>query len=456
MVYLIAIISAISGFLFGYDEGIISGFLHLLIKEFSMSALVTGMVTSALPFGAVVGSVIIGALLTSVFVRRIGRRLLLLVVANLYTLGGIIIAFAPNSLVLTLARSILGLAIGASAIVTPLFISETAPTIIRGRLITIYQLAITLGILISYAVNYFLVKDASWHAIYATVIIPAVFLLIGVFFLPESPRWLVLKGNDDEAKKVLNFLRKNVNQTEINTEFEAIKRAVSAEKPTSWSELFSPLHRPVVTVGIMLFLLQQLSGINAVIYYAPIIFANTGFVHAASQNLATLIIGVVNFLTTILAMVLVERLGRFYLLLIGFVGTAISLGLIFFGSLLHFPQMNWLSLFALIAYIIFFAVSLGPLPYVLMSEIFPLNIRGAGMSVSSISNWVFNAIVVFLFPLLAQLIGIANFFGIFAFICLLGVAFTISYVPETKGISLEQIETYVNSGKPLSRLGRNN
>lgn len=454
MVYLIAAISAITGFLFGYDEGIISGTLHVLIKEFSMNHVQTGIVTSALPFGAIFGSILLGFILAGRYAQRIGRKPLLFVVASLYMLGGIVVSIAPNMAIIIVARVILGLAIGAGAVIAPLYISETAPASIRGRLITIYQLAITLGILLSFITNYLLIELVSWRIIYATVILPSLMLFIGVFFVPESPRWLVFKGEGKLALHILKKIRKGVALREINHEFTAITKIVEDEKPAKWRELFSKVNRPLVIVGVVLFMFQQLSGINTVIYYAPSIFAQTGFESLSSQILATVVIGVVNVLSTLLAMSLVERLGRFHLLAIGFTGASISLAVIFVGSLVQFPYMNWLSLLALISYIVFFAISIGPLPWVIMSEIFPLNVRGAGMGISSVSNWFFNAIVVLLFPIFAATLGVSNTFGIFSILCILGLVFTLRYIPETKGISLEAIEEYINLGKPLNQLGK--
>lgn len=450
MVYLIAAISAITGFLFGYDEGIIAGTLQVLVKEFSINPLQIGVMTSALPFGAIFGSM----LLAGRYAQYVGRKPLLVVVAVLYTLGGVVVSLAPSLMMVTVARIILGLAIGAGAVVAPLYISETAPASIRGRLVTIYQLAITIGILCSFLVNYFFVESMSWRLIYATIILPSVGLLLGALFLPESPRWLVFRAQDSEALKTLKRLRTTASEKEILVEYAAIGDIIKAERPAKWQALFSSVNRPVVVVGIALFMFQQLSGINTVIYYAPSIFAQAGFESVSSQILATVVIGLVNVISTLLAMSLVERIGRFQLLALGFVGTSVSLAAIFIGSLLQFPFMNWLSLVALMSYVVFFAISIGPLPWVMMSEIFPLKLRGAGMGLSSVSNWFFNAVVVLLFPVVSTTLGVANTFGIFSLLCLLGFVFTLRYIPETQGITLEAIEAYVNSGKPLNQLGK--
>lgn len=450
MVYLIATISAITGFLFGYDEGIIAGTLHVLVKEFSINHLQTGVMTSALPFGAIFGSM----LLAGRYAQYVGRKPLLVVVATLYILGGVIVSLAPSIMMVTVARIILGLAIGAGAVVAPLYISETAPASIRGRLVTIYQLAITIGILCSFLINYFLVEEVSWRLIYSTIVLPAVGLFIGVLLLPESPRWLVFRGEDNKALQILKRLRANLSEKEILAEHAAIGEIVKAEKPEKWQALFTSANRPVVIIGIALFMFQQLSGINTVIYYAPSIFAQAGFESTSSQILATVVIGLVNVLSTVLAMSLVERLGRFNLLSLGFIGTSVSLAAIFIGSLVQFPYMSWLSLVALMSYIVFFAISIGPLPWVMMSEIFPLKLRGAGMGLSSVSNWFFNAVVVLLFPIVSATLGVANTFGVFSVLCLLGYFFTARYIPETQGITLEAIEAYVNSGKPLNQLGK--
>jgi MFS transporter, SP family, galactose:H+ symporter len=223
-------------------------------------------------------------------------------------------------------------------------------------------------------------------------------------------------------------------------------------KRGGWSDLMSPEVRPALIVAMGLFFLQQLSGINAVIYYAPIVFALSGFGSTATQVLATVGIGVVNVLATIVGMMLVDRIGRRALLVLGFAGTAVSLGMIAIGAATEAVWLDVLAMAGLVLYIASFAVSLGPLPWVMMSELFPLNVRGLGMSLASITNWGFNFIVVFSFPILVQTIGLGGIFTLYAIVCALGILFTLRLVPETSGVSLEEIEEHLHSGRPLKDL----
>jgi SP family galactose:H+ symporter-like MFS transporter len=277
--------------------------------------------------------------------------------------------------------------------------------------------------------------------------------LLGLAFLPESPRWLVLTQRPDKAGASL--LRLRGAGANVNQELDDIARTARAQagKKLSFSVLWSPTVRPALIVGMTLFFLQQLSGINAVIYYAPEIFRHAGFDSGKVQTLATVGVGTVNFLTTILAMYLVDTLGRRPLLVLGFVGTAATMLTIAFAVLNPTLVPAWVVIVALLLYIASFAISLGPLPHVMMSEIFPLRVRALGMSMASISNWGFNFVVVFAFPLMLAGIGLAATFTIFAIICIGGIVFTLARVPETTGHSLEAIEAHLESGRPLVALG---
>ncbi|AMP88933.1 sugar porter family MFS transporter [Legionella pneumophila] len=452
MAWLVAIIGSLAGFLFGYDEGIIAGSLELIKHYFHMSHTSVGMMTSALPFGALFGAMLIGSVLASRLVRHFGRKPCLIFAGILFLIGALGAAFSFNASILVLSRFILGIAIGVAAVTTPLYLSETAPTHLRGAMVAIYQLAITIGIVCSYGVNYLLIDYGSWRVMFASSIIPALILVIGISFMPESPRWLLNEGRRKEAKEALDKLRGDVG---VADELHDIQAALDQEpEQKNWQLLFKKPLLPALSLGVILFCLQQLSGINVIIYYAPEIFKNLGFSSTHGQILATMGIGLVNMLVTILAVFYVDKIGRRNLLLLGFTGTSISLAAIGIFSYYQVAWLAYLSVTCLTLYIFSFAISLGPIPYIAMSEIFPLYVRGAGMGLSSISNWGFNGIVVFTFPVLFSAVGLEYTFLIYACICFLGLIYTFIFMPETKNLSLEYIEEYIVSGKSLRWLGR--
>lgn len=457
MAWLVALIGSLAGFLFGYDEGIIAGSLDLIKSHFGFSHTEVGLMTSALPFGALFGSMLVGALLASRLVTYFGRRRSLASAGILFFFGALAATFSTTGLILIISRFVLGIAIGVAAVATPLYLSETATAKMRGGMIACYQLAITIGIVCSYSVNYLLIDSNAWRTMFITSAIPALILIIGVIFLPESPRWLLSVGRRDDAISALRRLRgKEWTQESSDQEINEIETTLAKEPHNSgnWRLLFSKPLLAVLILGVMLFCLQQLSGINVVIYYAPQIFKELGFPSTSGQILATMGIGIVNVIATIYAILYIDKIGRRKLLLFGFSGTFISLALLSILSFYDVDALNYISVFCLILYIIAFAVSLGPIPYIAMAEIFPLHVRGAGMGFSSMSNWGFNGLVVFTYPLLFAQFGIEYTLGIYSVVCLLGLAFTYRYMPETKNLSLEKIEDHIMSGRPLRELGR--
>jgi MFS transporter, SP family, galactose:H+ symporter len=449
MIYFLACVAAMAGFLFGYDEGVIAVARPLLDKDFTMSPLVGGFMTAAVPLGALAGASVAGRL-TEMF----GRRRVLMAAATLFAIGALIAASITAIWMLVAARCVLGLGIGVAAVTAPLYIAEAAPLAIRGALVATYQLAITFGILVSYLMGLVFTGDGEWRLMFGLGAVPGILFLVGLMFLPESPRWLVLNGFVQNARESLQRLRGG--NMQVDAEIDEIERTAKAEagRKASYSELLKPMIRPALIVGVGLFFLQQLSGINAVIYYAPEIFAKAGFDSGNTQILATIGIGTVNFVTTILAMYLIDRMGRRPLLILGFAGTAATMLAIALAVI--YPTMipAWVVIVALLLYIACFAISIGPLPHVMMSEIFPLNVRGPGMSMSSISNWGFNFLVVLLFPVMLSGIGLSATFTIFAVVCLGGILFTLARVPETTGHSLEAIEAHLKSGRPFVALRR--
>lgn len=446
MIYFLAAVAAIAGLLFGYDEGVIAVASPSLARDFPMSPLEHGFTTAAVPLGALGAAIVTGRL-----TERFGRRRVLMVAAALFVAGAGWAAASQAIWMLMAARFVLGLAIGVAAVVAPLYIAECAPLRIRGALVSTYQLAITIGIVLSYLTGLVIAGDGSWRIMFALGAVPGLVFLIGLVFLPESPRWLVLCGRDAEALASLRRLRGTSDAAAA--ELATIHQVMAAEAGrTGRGDVYATWVRPALVVGMGLFFLQQLSGINAVIYYAPTIFDHAGLSGGDTQVMATVGIGVVNLLVTVLAMLLIDRLGRRRLLVIGFAGTGAMLLLIAAAAVWPSVFPAWVVVAALLGYIAAFAISLGPLPHVMMSEVFPLSVRGPGMSMASVSNWGFNFIVVFLFPVMLSGLGLGVTFALFGVICLGGIVFTLARVPETNGLSLERIEAHLRAGHDLGAL----
>lgn len=452
MAWIVAIIGSIAGFLFGYDEGIMAGSIDVLRQYFALTPAHLGAMASALPFGALFGSMLIGVCMATRGVKRWGRRPLLSFAGFLFFIGALGTGYAESIHLLIGSRLILGLAVGMASVLTPLYLAETAAVEARGAVVGIYQLAMSTGIVCAYAVNYLFLEQNAWRVMFASSAVPALILTLGILLLPESPRWLCSVGRREDAIQSLKKLRRNQS---IDHELMDIELTLSKEpRKGGWLLLFKKPLLPVLLLGTMLFCLQQLSGINVVIYFAPEIFKNLGMGSATGQILATLGIGIVNLLVTVVAIMYVDKVGRRKLLLLGFAGTCLSLFALSWFSINHVAWLPYLSVACLTVYIFSFAISVGPIPHLSMAEIFPLHVRGAGMGLSAMSNWSFNTVVIFSFPLLQAGLGIDYTFAVYAGICLLGLVYTYYFMPETKNISLEQIENHIMSGKPLRQLGR--
>lgn len=452
MIYLIATIAALTGFLFGFDEGIMSGVLPAIQEDFNLNAGQTGFMMGLLPFGALLSSAITGKLSD-----WMGRLSILHLVPIIFTIAILMIVMTESYETLYFARFLLGVSIGMSMVVSPMYIAETAPKEIRGKLITCFQLAITIGILSAYIlnlINAFNVDAFPWRWMFCTGLIPAAALFFGSLLLLESPRWLCAKQKKAKAAEVLHRLFRSPSRVEqelVDIEL-AIKKGRAQKRP--WRYLISPQVRPCLALGILLFFFQQLSGINVIIYYAPIIFNELQLGSTTASLLATVGVGTLNVLMTLVAMRWVEKMGRRPLLMLGFLGAAVSLLFIAMIAFFNIESLNWFSAVCIFIYIAFFAVSLGPLPWVMTPEIFPLKVRGEGASCSAASNWLFNTLVVATFPILLQNVGIGITFAFYSGSCILGYLFSLRYAPETKNLSLEKIEAYVHSNKPFRMLGR--
>jgi sugar porter (SP) family MFS transporter len=423
------LLAAFAGLLFGFDTGVIAGAMVFIKQGFAITATIEGFITGAVPAGA-----ILGALFGMLIAERLGRRPALLIAAVLFFLGTLLATFATGVMMLVFARLLLGVAIGVSSMNAPVYLAELAEARLRGRLTTLFQLCITLGILLAYVCNYLLAP--SWRLMFLVGIIPALILFIGILFGPETPRWLYAKGQIDKARQVLRSVRQ---EGGIENELRDIAASVilpQRANPSTWKEALSG----VVVIGILLAVFQQVTGINAVLYYAPSIFNLAGFAEESAQLLNTIGIGVINVLATILAFYLIDRAGRRPLLLAGLLGMTATLCLLVY----FFAQGNLghTMVIILLAYVAFFAIGLGPGFWLLAAEIFPLRIRALGMGIATISNWLANALVTTTFPVLRDSLGASGTLAIFAFFAVLAFFFVYWRIPETKDKSLEDIERY--------------
>jgi SP family galactose:H+ symporter-like MFS transporter len=446
-IYIIALISGFSGMLFGYDTGVISGAILFIKQDFALVSFMQELVVSAVLIGAIIGAFMGGSL-----ADRYGRRKMIIVAAVIFTGGAIGTSLTPDVIILIIGRIIVGIAIGIASFIAPLYISELSPPRIRGSLVSFNQLFITIGIVISYLVDYAFAPINGWRYMLGLAAIPAIVLLVAMTFMPNSPRWLVNDGKVDKARSTLIKVRKRDN---VNDELNEIVTSLNKQKGGR-KELFNPLIKPAMIVGVSLAIFQQVTGINTVIYYAPTIFEFAGFQSSAAAIFATIIVGLVNVSFTIIAIFLLDRLGRRKLLLLGLAGMSgmlIMLGIVFFlPSLLN--QLGTLAAIGLIVYVGFFAIGLGPVFWLLISEIYPLKVRGLAMSIVTEANWGSNLIIALTFLTLVQLLGRSGTFWLYAGVGILALIFTYAYVPETKGRTLEDIEEHWRGGKHPRELGR--
>jgi len=439
-VYLATAISALGGLLFGYDVGVISGAILFIKQEFALSPTMEEIVVSSVLLGSLAGAAIGGAL-----ADRLGRRKLLIVTAIVFGCGAIGAALAPGTAWLIAARLVAGVAIGIASFVAPLYISEIAPVTIRGKLVSINQVALTSGIVISYLIDYAFAGSQAWRWMFALAVVPAVAFGIGLIFIPNSPRWLIARGHSDQAKAVLQKIR---SPDQVEGELNQIQESVGQQKG-SWSELLSPVLRSAMIVGVGLAIAQQITGINTVIYYAPTILKFAGLSSAPAAILASVGVGIVNVVFTLIAMQLIDRVGRRPLLMVSLAGMAVSLFVL--GLAFSLPQfagsLGWIAVGSLMAYVGSFAVGLGPVFWLILSEIYPLSIRGRAMSIGTIANWSANLIVALSFLTLTQVLGKPATFWLYGLVTIGAWLFAFFLVPETKGKTLEQIEAHFRAGK---------
>lgn len=446
-VIMVATIAAVAGVLFGFDTGVVSGAILFIRNQYHLTNLMNGVVVSSVLCGALVGSFLSGT-----FADYFGRRKLLIITSLIFVVGALGSAATTGILDLILSRFVVGFAIGIASFAAPLYISEVAPPEHRGALVSLNQLAITLGILLAYFVDMaYQHSTNNWRLMFGFGVIPAVILFFGMLFLPRSPRWLVLKGRMDEARKTLKRVRGIFFQED---ELTHIKN--SLQEKGHWRLLLQGWLMPAIGIGLALGFLQQCTGINTIIYYAPTIFEMAGFKSASGAILATTGVGVVNVLFTIIALPLIDRWGRRPLLLSGMTCMLFSLCFLAFSFAYQsdIASLRWFALASMLIYIAGFAISLGPIMWLIIAEIFPLEIRGFASSLMVSASWLFNAIVAVSFLTLIEKIGLTGTFLLYGLVCFFGILFIFFKVPETKGTSLEQIENNLRAGVRSVDLGK--
>lgn len=446
-VYVMTLVAAIGGLLFGFDTGVISGVILFVKTQFQLTPMTEGLVVSAVLFGA-----FFSAALSGRFSDIFGRRKLLIITAILFVIGTIVASLAPDAIWLIIGRVIVGLAIGISSFTAPLYISEVSPPQHRGMLVSFNQLFITIGIVLSYLVDFAFANDALWRWMLGAGVVPAFILLIGMICLPESPRWLLSKGFTDEARKVL---QKILASQDVNKEFNEIADSLQHQQG-GWKMLFQRWLTPAIIIGFGLAFFQQVAGINTIIYYAPTIFQMAGFQSATSAILATTGVGVLNVLFTIIALPLIDKWGRRPLLILGTIGMILSLAALgwAFSVASQSTMLKWIALGSVMLYIPCFAASLGPIVWLMIAEIFPLKVRGLAASLSASVNWGTNMLVALTFLVLIQVLGAHGTFWLYSLMCVVCLIFIYFFVPETKGVTLEQIEENLLAGKKCRDIGK--
>lgn len=457
-VVVMAVVAAMGGLLFGFDTGVISGAIPFLQQDFSLTDGTIEFITTAGLIGAIVGALIGGSITDG-----LGRRKVLILSGVIFGVGALWSGMASSAVSLMLARLFLGVAIGTASFAVPLYIAEISPTKVRGTLVSLFQLMITIGILVSYFSDFMFADEADpqcWRPMFYVGVIPALILLVGMIFMPESPRWLFANGSDEEAMKVLVKTEgKDAENVATSIKGEILKDKANT---SSWKDLFRKEWKYPLIIAVGIMFIQQFVGINTVMYYSPKIFQMAGFDGSVAAIGASIGVGVINVVATLLSVYFVDRIGRRKLFFIGMTGMVISLSLLAGSFIVDFGEAGkFVTVAFTLLYVTFYAVSVGPLGWLIISEVFPQKLRGKGSSIGSLSVWVFNSIVTFTFFKIANLLSFpgtevtvagetmanpAGSFLFYALIALLGMVWGWFFMPETKGKSLESIEQHWRDG----------
>ncbi|WP_423821748.1 sugar porter family MFS transporter [Salinisphaera sp. SPP-AMP-43] len=438
LIVMVSVVAALGGLLFGYDTGIIGVALLGLSQDFALTDTLKQIVTGAIIFGALFGVFGTGAISD-----RIGRRRSIMLVGLIFTVGSLMSALAPTVLFLILSRFVLGLSAGSATQIIPVYIGEVAPSASRGKLVVMFQFMVVFGILVAYLTGYAL--GDAWRWMFGLGMIPAVILMLGMFLLPESPRWLVNQNREDGALGVLERVRPT--QDEARTEIDEIKK-ISARPEGTWSDLFSSWIRPALVAGAGIAMFSQITGNNALLYYAPTILSQAGFGDNASVLASIGGIALVN-ISTIFGILMIDRIGRRRFLIWMVPGSAVAMAImaiLFTGGMPQSAPAQYL-LIACMAIYMALNCSFGVALWLINAEVYPLFVRGKGASVGAFSHWSFDLLVTLTTLTLINALGTSGAFWLYAIISALGVVFILRYVPETNGRTLEQIEADLKAGE---------
>lgn len=424
----ISLVAALGGLLFALDAAIISGVVPFLRTAFDLTGGQIGLIVSSLVFGCIIGVMVAGAPSD-----KYGRVKPLIVSALLFAIGVLGAAWSDSIAVFVAFRILAGFAVGISSVISPLYIAEVAPTDRRGFLVSLYQLTIVIGILLGFLSNYWLVDIDSvnnWRIMLSVMSAPALIFLIGLFFVPESPRWLLMKGEDQKARRILEKIN---GKAYADREVEMIRNTSGDTADSGYKAVFSKVFRKPLAVGVGLAVFQQITGINVIMYYAPTIFEKTGL-NVDSAIYQTILIGLINLVFTIFAMFIVDKVGRKPLLIIG--STLMAISMLLVSLSFYYALDSVVTLIAILVFIAAFASSLGVVTWVVISEIFPASIRTKAMSLSIVSLWIACFFVALIFPFLIDKIGVSSTFLVFTLFCISNVFFNIFFIKETKGVIL--------------------
>ncbi|RJS94183.1 sugar porter family MFS transporter [Salinisphaera sp. Q1T1-3] len=450
MVWLSCGLAALAGLLFGMDIGVISGALPFINKEFDLSPSMEGWIVSSMMVGAAVGALSAGSIS-----KNMGRKRALLASSLLFIVGALVCVAATGPTLLWIGRILLGLAVGVASFTAPLYLSEVTPERIRGTTISFYQLMVTVGILAAFVSNAAFSYIESWRWMFGVLTIPAILLFFGALSVPNSPRWLAAKDRFDEARNVLSKLRGT--SEEVEYEMSEIQEAISQESESKGWAMFwrNSNFRRSVFLGIALQIVQQFTGMNVIMYYAPQIFQASGFEGTSASLWATVVTGLTNVLATFIAIALIDRAGRKPILFAGFGIMAVTMAVLSFVLYIGATNtaLQYTGLAAVLLFVAGFAMSAGPMIWTLCAEIQPLQGRDFGIGASTGANWIGNFGIGYFFPIMFAGIGGAWTFGLLAVVNAVFILFTLAFVPETKGISLEKIEKNLLSGKRLRNIG---
>ena len=468
LVWIIAIIAATGGLLFGFDTGVISGAIPYFQPYFGVDDSMVENITTAGLVGAILGALFCGRI-----TDMVGRRKVILAAAIIFSLGAVWSGLSASPGQLIVARLFLGVAIGVSSFAVPLYIAEIAPAKVRGQLVSMFQLMITIGILVSYLSDVAFADNSnpeSWRPMFYVGVIPGLILLIGMWFLPETPAWLFSKGREEQGRKILERIEdpKHVEESIALTRRELEQ----SKQQAGWREIFKPWLRNALIIGIGIMFFQQTVGINTIMYYCPKIFLMAGFADKITAIWASVGVGVINVIFTLVSIYFIDRLGRRKLYFLGMTGLVVSLtalAMCFAFNAALGDAGKWLSIVLVFIYIAFFAISIGPLGWLIITEVFPLKVRGLGSSIGSLTVWVFNSVVAFTFFKIVRAFTVpgtelsvqgqsvgnpAGAFLFYALIALAGIVWGYFYVPETKGVPLEKIEQHWREGGKPRTLGK--